>query len=552
MDFKKDNRDLEVGKTLEDSKKMKEALDKLKTHQEAMREEVNYDRVIGYIKSRGFTEAQAEEYVSRYKIGYDKEYDSLSFPTNKGYIYRGISGSSKGYNGVVDIAGKEAFKKNVVFICEGVFDMLSLEALNLNAISINSVSNINALQDFISSNERYKDKQYIIAIDNDVAGSKARELLSSYFIDNNIRYSILELPIGSKEDKQDINTLYQANREFLNDSIRKVVTDIFPSMLQKQKNMMELSSSNKGKTKFKTGYKLLDGMLVGGLQEGELTILGAESSIGKTTFMLNVMDNVANEKPVLYFTIEQSQHELYCKLLSKEYYNLFYMRKDIIDKKYGSMRDFQNLTHINNFEYEQVQEQRASRDNNIFFIEGNFSMTVDTIKEEVENFISLFGKVPLVIIDYLQIIKPPAESRLTEKQVLDYNITTLRQVSRNTKAHIVCISSLNRASYSKKAGLEALKESGGLEYTADNVMLIFPIEVIEGEEAGSENYKSKATKEAGLKLLKHRAGLIKKEPLLFKFRGNYSHFEEDSFFTETDKVQKVKTPKKVEEMFSKR
>lgn len=560
MDFKKSNRDLEISKVLEAEKNISEVIKKLKIFQEAIKEGEALSHVINYISSRGFTEEQARHFIYKYKLGYDNAHNSLIIPLQKGYIYRSINGNSKGNFGEVEIINKEALSNTTVFICEGFFDMLSLEALKINAISTNSINNIEKLKELIRENKEFQAKNYIIALDNDTEGAKARESLSSFFKELKIAHTMLELPSGDKEAKKDINILYKSNLELLEANIKQAKEYFFPSMLQAQSSMLELSKSNKGITKFKTGYKFLDDMLLGGLQEGELTILGAESSIGKTTFMLNIADNVAIERPVLYFTIEQSKHELYCKLLSKEYYSTNKDTKDCtlrdrMNKKYGSMRDFQNMINISSMEYEKIQELRSGKDNRIFLLEGNFALDVNTIKAEIEKFISLFAKVPLVVIDYLQIIKPPLESRLTEKQVLDYNITTLRQISRNTKAHIICISSLNRASYSKKAGLEALKESGGLEYTADNVMLMYPFEVIAGEEAGAETYKSKATKQAGLKLLKQRAGLIRKEPLLFEFIGNYSYFEEKKFYYENENKESpmqiacTEEIKKVKKMF---
>lgn len=537
VDYKKNNKDSKLN--TEQGKDYKKIMQDLKRFQEEIKEQESFNKVVAYMTSRSFTEAQSKAFIDKYKLGYNKALNSLIIPLRQGYIYRSLNTKSKGLQGDSSLINLETLQDNFIFICEGFFDMLSLEALSLKAISLNSVNQVKNFMELLSSRKDFQEKKYIIALDNDEAGSSATENLKSYFKSNNISYSILELSKAEGEEKQDINNLFCTNKDLLQKSIEKAKSNFFASTLFNQKSMLKLSEANTNKSSIKTNYDKLDNMLSGGLQEAELTILGAESSVGKTTFMLNLMDNISIDRPVLYFSIEQSTHELYCKLLSKEYYctnkaTKNYMLKDRINKKIGSMRDFQNMNNITISEYEKMQELRASRDKNIFFIEGNFNINVDTIKKQIEDFISLFGKVPLVIIDYLQIIKAPIDSRMNDKQVLDYNITTLRQISRSTKAHIICISSLNRASYSKKIGLQALKESGALEYTADNVFILYPLEVIEGEEEGAEAYKSKSTKIAGLKLLKYRAGLIKKEPLLFDFIGNYSYFIEKDFYIAGD------------------
>lgn len=77
---------------------------------------------------------------------------------------------------------------------------------------------------------------------------------------------------------------------------------------------------------------------------------------------------------------------------------------------------------------------------------------------------------PLIFVDYLQLLAP-ASDRMTDKQAVDRHVTDLRQLARELKTSVVCISSLNRASYySGSIGLDDMKESGSLEYGADTVL----------------------------------------------------------------------------------
>ena len=76
----------------------------------------------------------------------------------------------------------------------------------------------------------------------------------------------------------------------------------------------------------------------------------------------------------------------------------------------------------------------------------------------------------MVFIDYLQILQPAEDSsgkRQTTKETIDTTITELKRISRELEITIFIISSVNRANYLTPIDFESLKESGGIEYTAD-------------------------------------------------------------------------------------
>lgn len=98
--------------------------------------------------------------------------------------------------------------------------------------------------------------------------------------------------------------------------------------------------------------------------------------------------------------------------------------------------------------------------------EGNFNTNVDTIREYIADYIANTKERPTIIIDYLQILAP-SNTKYTDKQQTDYNVTTLKKISRDYNIPIVVISSFNRQNYYQNVTLEAFKESGGIEYTAD-------------------------------------------------------------------------------------
>ena len=77
--------------------------------------------------------------------------------------------------------------------------------------------------------------------------------------------------------------------------------------------------------------------------------------------------------------------------------------------------------------------------------------------------IRLRGGKPLVIVDYLQILKP-MNPRMTDKQqAVKYNISELKRISRDFDIPLIVISSFNRSNYNTVTGYESFKETGAIE-----------------------------------------------------------------------------------------
>lgn len=214
----------------------------------------------------------------------------------------------------------------------------------------------------------------------------------------------------------------------------------------------------------KTGFPDLDQNLGGGLYSG-LYVIGATPGLGKTTFMLQLADQIAEtRRPVLFFSLEQSRLELVTKSISRT------ARK----MNPGNQTDLKTSLQIrkqyaNNETMDaafMAYKTRIAPDMNI--IEGNFKTTIDTIRATISKYISETASRPAVIIDYLQIVKPGKKSKARDNRAaIDEVLTELKRASRDLDVPILTISTLNRMNYSKTMGLESFKESGGVEYTAD-------------------------------------------------------------------------------------
>lgn len=118
-----------------------------------------------------------------------------------------------------------------------------------------------------------------------------------------------------------------------------------------------------------------------------------------------------------------------------------------------------NNENIDEATQKALEKYQSTIAQNEIIEQGNFDTNVETIKTYIEDYVQNTKEHPLVIIDYLQILAP-SNTRYTDKQQTDYNITTLKKVSRNLNIPIIVISSLNRHNYNTSLSLEAFKESG--------------------------------------------------------------------------------------------
>lgn len=263
-------------------------------------------------------------------------------------------------------------------------------------------------------------------------------------------------------DLKNYNDDYSKNS---NDSIYDYLANYFEDDINKI-NSYELKS---------TGFENLDYCLNGGLHAG-LYVVGGVSSLGKTTFIHQIADNVASQgSDVLFFSLEQSKMELVSKSLSRETYKLD--TKNALTAR-NIMTGTKNKNAIINY---------LNTAKHLKVIEGNFNTTVKTIREDVSNHISLNNDNPLVIVDYLQIIQS-IDYKMSDKQKIDTTVTELKRISRDFNIPLIVISSLNRDSYLCPISYESFKESGGIEYTAD---IILGLQYMNIQDIANEKNKTK-------------------------------------------------------------
>ncbi|MBR1443128.1 MAG: hypothetical protein IJ583_18135 [Firmicutes bacterium] len=211
-----------------------------------------------------------------------------------------------------------------------------------------------------------------------------------------------------------------------------------------------------GKTK--TGYANLD--VITNLYPG-LYVVGAISSLGKTTFIHQMADQLAkNGQPVLFFSLEQSTLELASKSLS---------RLTALKDENNAMTSLQIRKNGDDPRVADAVKEYDTYAGNMTIVECTFRATIDDITNYVTNYIKQRNIKPVVIVDYLQVIQTAPDSRMTTKDAVDLHVRRLKQLQSDNKLVLIVISSLNRQNYLTQIDYESFKESGGIEYTADVV-----------------------------------------------------------------------------------
>lgn len=226
-----------------------------------------------------------------------------------------------------------------------------------------------------------------------------------------------------------------------------------------------------------TGFSSIDKLLDGGLYEG-LYIVGAISGLGKTTFICNVADNIAKAgRKVIYISLEMAEEEIIAKSISRLTYEEAAKYKRHIGIFAKDTRQILNGKLWEDYTRDEKQiidnaiDDYKKYADNIFIYEGVGYFSAEDIAAIIEDHTAPDQLPPVCIVDYLQILQPPADRpNLDSKRNMDYQIVELKRISRKYNAPVIAISSFNRNNYNEGVSFAALKESGAIEYTADVVI----------------------------------------------------------------------------------
>ena len=491
------------------------------------------------------------EVVKRYMLGYDtgfnrgtggKIWKALIIPTGKNsFVARNTDSTAQKTdryrkNGASQLYNIKCLKtaQKPIFICEGELDALSIVEVGGEAVALGSTANYSHLVKLL---EAQKPAQpLILALDNDEDGQKTTESLAKELERVQIPFYRLN-PYG---DKKDANEALMADREAFTQAVAGAER-IEEEALEAQKEEYLKTSVASHLQEFingiadsvntpytPTGFTKLDEVLEGGLYEG-LYIVGAISSLGKTTLITQIADQIAESGgDVLIFSLEMARTEIMAKSISR------LTLLDVLqnDGKVSNAKTTRGITTGSRYagysKTEQDLIQRAIKAysgyaEHIFIHEGVGDIGADQIREEVGKHILFTGKKPTVVIDYLQILAP-ADVRATDKQNTDKAVLELKRISRDYKIPVIGISSFNRANYKEAVTMEAFKESGAIEYSSD-ILIGLQLKGAGKKDFDANEAKTKNPREIELVVLKNRNGATGKKVEL-EYYPLFNYFKE--------------------------
>jgi replicative DNA helicase len=229
---------------------------------------------------------------------------------------------------------------------------------------------------------------------------------------------------------------------------------------------LDSRSGDEGLTGITTGFYELDETL-SGLNKGELIIIAARPSMGKTAFALNLMENAAFSHPswldrrpsVLMFSLEMGVNSLVARMLcSRARVPAYLLRSGRLG---GDLR--QDLAAA-------ADELQSTG----IFIDDTPGISMMSLRSRARRLAASENGLDMIVVDYLQLLSfPRSESRQQEISSIS---RSLKELSRELEIPVVALAQLSRAVESRdppRPQLADLRESGSIEQDADVVMMLY-------------------------------------------------------------------------------
>jgi len=298
--------------------------------------------------------------------------------------------------------------------------------------------------------------------------------------------------------------LDEAERRIFEIARLSVNTDIsdISTILQETFSRIELLRERKGRlTGLETGFHDLDDY-TSGLQGGELIILAARPSMGKTSLALNLTERVASRgNGVVLFSLEMSKLQIIQNMLCAR------AQIDGLALRKGRITDAQ---------MRRLQDEAAGLYESDLFVDDSAGLSVTALRAKCRRLKSRYD-IKMVVVDYLQLLS--AGGRVESRQQEISTISrSLKSLARELNVPVIALSQLNREVESRddhRPRMSDLRESGAIEQDADVIMLLH-----------REEYFNQTEENAGMAQLiiaKQRNGPTGE--LTLRFFRNYMRFE---------------------------
>lgn len=269
---------------------------------------------------------------------------------------------------------------------------------------------------------------------------------------------------------------------------------------------LEDRAKNKGKlTGVASGFYDLDNLYTNGFQKSDLIIIAARPAMGKTSFALNIAQNVALKEnvTVAIFSLEMSKDQLTLRLLGAE------AEVDAGKIKTGD---------LNSKDWDKLAIAMEKFTQSKIYIDDTAGCNITDLRAKCRRLAMTEKDLGLIVIDYLQLIE--GTGREDRMQQISGISRGLKILAKELNVPIIALSQLNRAvegRNEKRPQLSDLRDSGSIEQDADIVMFIYRddyYKTANDEEEMAEKAMNKG--EAEILVAKNRNGPVGSVKLLFQ------------------------------------
>ncbi len=320
----------------------------------------------------------------------------------------------------------------------------------------------------------------------------------------------------------------QTNVEELLDASQRVIFEISEQKIRPAyypvsailkdtiKNIEALYEKKEHVTGTPTGYLDLDKMTAG-FQRGDLIIIAARPSMGKTALALNIAQYAATEAdppaPVVVFSLEMSKEQLVTRLLCSM------ARVDSSRMRTG---------HLVDADWPKLTRTAGKLHEAKIFIDDTPAISVLEMRAKARR-LKAEHNIGMVIVDYLQLMRGKTNSESRQQEISEIS-RSLKALAKELDIPVVALSQLNRGLESrtdKRPMMSDLRESGAIEQDADVIMFVYR-EAVYCEQCKKRDGSCKDNHERNAEIIisKQRNGPIGTVELAFI--GEYTRFENHS------------------------
>jgi replicative DNA helicase len=260
-----------------------------------------------------------------------------------------------------------------------------------------------------------------------------------------------------------------AGRQFRSgfESIDPLVSSVY-------REIEEVANRKTPVTGIETGFIEMDRMTAG-LHPADLTIVAARPGLGKTSFCLNIVQNVAirKQQSVGIFSLEMSKEQLVKRLLCSE--------AEVDSHKV-------NTGFLNKDDWSKLGRAATALSQTKIFIDDSAAISIAEVHSKSRR-LALEKGVDLIIVDYLQLMTGSTQRYENRTQEISQISRGLKALAKELNIPVLAISQLSRAVESRRGDhrpqLSDLRESGSIEQDADLVIFIYREELFNPTEENS-------------------------------------------------------------------